>query len=312
MMKSMKHTLLLLLAAGLSTACTQDELSNGNEGAQPLVLRTDLRPLATRTTPNGEWKGGEKVSVQVENTTPYEYTAGTDGTLTSVAPYYWQGQASSIDIKAWSFGGGEYHDLADSWIVPADQSDEDKLASADVLYAQKSGMTYVESLQEEGALKFYHQNAKIVVNILNEGFITGFSDPKLTLNIVNVNNTGTFTFPTAENNFGSWTTNSSGAVSITAYSLPTSNTVNDKPAVASFEAIVLPQRLISITGDNLLEIEIANDSKFAYSIPSSGITWESGKVYTYNITLVGTGRVEVSNITVSPWTPQDGGSLTTE
>lgn len=42
------------------------------------------------------------------------------------------------------------------------------------------------------------------------------------------------------------------------------------------------------------------------------ITWEAGHSYTYEVTITRESGVWVNNVSVSPWTPQDGGSLETE
>ena len=95
------YIFVFLSAMGLVTACTQDGMTDNTplpEGSCPLGLNVSIADngVATRATPDGNWKGDgtESVTVGVSfdpltKPTPYRYTViDADGSMTSENPYY--------------------------------------------------------------------------------------------------------------------------------------------------------------------------------------------------------------------------------
>ena len=117
----------LLLAAGLLTACTQDDLSSpigGVEGALPegkyplqivsitLTAEVDGQPWTrvgeSEDRQSSHWNNGDKIRVQIANGTPGTYTY-QDGSLTVAdgdAPAYWASKADGQSIRAWHTSSG--------------------------------------------------------------------------------------------------------------------------------------------------------------------------------------------------------------
>ena len=107
-MSDMKHNLLFLCVAALAvTACTKDELADGDrlpEGQYPLEIARitlgveggEAQPWgapATRVSENGDGTGsvfdaGDRFAVQIDGEEGI-YIVQDDGTATSDAPLYW-------------------------------------------------------------------------------------------------------------------------------------------------------------------------------------------------------------------------------
>lgn len=301
-----------ITALCLTVACSQDELPGNtpSDELQPLVLQTNLQP-ATRGTVNNQWDDGEQVCVSVtetlvvpSTTSTYTYTADASGNLASNTPYYWRKtQGWELLVCAWY-----PTDLTDGSTrnLPTDQSSEENFQRADALYAPQRTFTY--SKNGPYRLDFYHQNVKLVVNVLNRGMAAGYQGD-VSLRIGSISNEGYYSqSEPATNPYGSWQS-ITGSENITPYRLSEPNVVDGTQTVASFEAIVLPQ---TVNANNILFSFTLNGKIYTYKVPSGGITWSIGQKYIYDVTIAGQGDVTVSNITVSPWTEQDGGNLETE
>ena len=97
----MKYTLPLLLWAALFTSHSL------------LELTASMAEPNTRATPDGTWKGGEKVAVLATNHNgggaAYTYTASTTYELTPediTKAHYWATGETSKDVCAFYFGDG--------------------------------------------------------------------------------------------------------------------------------------------------------------------------------------------------------------
>lgn len=301
-----------IAALCLTVACSQDELPGNtpSDELRPLVLQTNLQP-ATRGTVNNQWDDGEQVCVSVteilvvpSTTSTYTYTADASGNLASNTPYYWRKtQGWELLVCAWY-----PTDLTDGSTrnLPTNQSSEEDFQRADALYAPQQTFTYSKNGQYR--LNFYHQNVKLVVNVLNRGMAAGYQGD-VSLRIGSISNEGYYSQSEPANDpYGSWQS-VTGSENITPYRLSEPNVVDGTQTVASFEAIVLPQ---TVNANSTLFTFTLNGKDYTYKVPSGGITWSIGQKYIYDVTIAGQGDVTVSNITVSPWTEQDGGSLETE
>ena len=271
-MSKMKLTLGYMAALLLFTACTQDEAGTLPDGTQPLKLTAAIGgEVATRTTADGTWEEEDAITLSIDaNTYTYQYE-GTD--WTSSAPYFWQEGDAVIFVSAYSFGGKASGDYA----VQADQQTGDGYQSSDLLYAPEVEVTY----GEEAELTFYHQTAKVVVNIKKEGIMA--ENPAHDVAIQGVLS-GTFTAPTDEETYGTWT-NLTESSSITPQSITPANS----EYAASYQALLIPQTI----GDAFISITI-DDKTYRYT-PETGTTLQPGHVYTYNITVFSYGLdVQVS------------------
>lgn len=169
--------MILLLLAGILSACSHDDLTETRpaENGEPLVLTAVMADATTgtRATPDNSWEGTETVIVEViDNYDNYDdttnpdwtqakrgiYTAGTDGKLTFVSGTQstWLSDDETKLVRAWHYGDNSTT-FSSSWSVQTNQTD-DNYAKSDLLFAQAT----VVSGGEEIALKFYHQVAKVV------------------------------------------------------------------------------------------------------------------------------------------------------
>lgn len=315
--------MILLLLAGILSACSHDDLTETRpaENSEPLVLTAVMADATTdtRATPDNSWEGTETVIVEVidnydDTTTPDWtqakkgiYTAGTDGklTFTSGEQSSWLSDNETKLVRAWHYGdNSEEH--PDSWSVQRNQGTDDNYANSDLLFAQATTV----SGRQEIALKFYHQVAKVVVHVRNVGPVYGSDDVSVTIGYMNnIVMDGTVSTDDMDGNYFNWTQGNTMGT-ITAYSLGPQPLASDgdETSLASFAALVIPQTVES--NYRYLVIKNGNASYFCYS--STEITWSAGHSYTYEVTITRENGVTVNNVIVSPWTPQDGGSLETE
>ena len=314
--------MILLLLAGILSACSHDDLTETRPAGngEPLVLTAVMADATTgtRATPDNSWEGTETVIVEVidnydDTTTPDWtqakrgiYTAGTDGKLTFVSGTQstWLSDDETKLVRAWHYGDdSKVH--PDSWSVQRNQGTDDNYAKSDLLFAQTTVIG-----RREIALQFYHQVAKVVVHVRNVGPVYGSDDVSVTIGYMNnIVMDGTVSTDNISENYLNWTPGSTMGT-ITAYSLGPKPLASDEneTSLASFAALVIPQTVESL----FPYLDIKNGLRSYPCYSSTEITWEAGHSYTYEVTIMEESGVWVNNVSVSPWTPQDGGSLETE
>ena len=114
--------MILLLLAGILSACSHDDLTETRPAGngEPLVLTAVMADATTgtRATPDNSWEGTETVIVEVidnyDNTTTPDwtqakrgiYTASTDGklTFTSGEQSSWLSDNETKLVRAWHYG----------------------------------------------------------------------------------------------------------------------------------------------------------------------------------------------------------------
>ena len=314
--------MILLLLAGILSACSHDDLTETRpEGnGEPLVLTAVMADATTgtRATPDNSWEGTETVIVEVidnyDNTTTPDwtqakrgiYTASTDGklTFTSGEQSSWLSDNETKLVRAWHYGdNSEEH--PDSWSVQRNQGTGDNYANSDLLFAQET-----VSGRQEIALKFYHQVAKVVVHVRNVGPVYGSDDVSVTIGYMNnIVMDGTVSTDDMDGNYFNWTQGNTMGT-ITAYSLGPQPLASDEneTSLASFAALVIPQTY----NESLLPyLDIKNGLRSYPCYSSTEITWEAGHSYTYEVTIMEESRVLVENITVSDWGNGGNYDLTT-
>lgn len=143
--------MILLLLAGILSACSHDDLTETRpaENGEPLVLTAVMADATTgtRATPDNSWEGTETVIVEVidnyDNTTTPDwtqakrgiYTASTDGklTFTSGEQSSWLSDNETKLVRAWHYGNNS-EERSDSWSVQTNQTG-DNYAKSDLLFA---------------------------------------------------------------------------------------------------------------------------------------------------------------------------------
>ena len=314
--------MILLLLAGILSACSHDDLTETRPAGngEPLVLTAVMADATTgtRATPDNSWEGTETVIVEVIDnyditTTPDWtqakrgiYTAGTDDklTFTSGEQSSWLSDNETKLVRAWHYGdNSEEH--PDSWSVQRNQGTGDNYANSDLLFAQET-----VSGRQEIALKFYHQVAKVVVHVRNVGPVYGSDDVSVTIGdfTYQVVMDGTVSTDDMDGNYFNWTQGNTMGT-ITAYSLGPQPLASDEneTSLVSFAALVIPQTVESL----FPYLVIKNGIRSYPCYSSTEITWESGHSYTYEVTITRENRVTVNNITVSDWGNGGNYDLTT-
>lgn len=276
-------TLALLLAA---TACTQDDVGTLPDGMQPLMLTAAIEGNAeTRATVDNRWNGNETIALQVTDgngTEWYDYTVDDKGNLSG--DYYWT-NPSSITVQ------GLYPNIMVknndwTWSVEEDQSSDEAYQSGDLLCSESKAVSFAQT----PALTFYHQTAKVVVNIKQEGLPTsiGATADNISLTIGEgdiLTMDGSFSLPTAADSddrwLGTWASGSTKG-SIKPHLATTTETDN----FATYEALVIPQDMAA--GTKLLIFTAEKDDTgygpFYYMLQND-TEWKAGYKYTYNVTI---------------------------
>ena len=310
--------MILLLLAGILSACSHDDLTETRpaENGEPLVLTATMADATTgtRATPDNSWEGTERFIVEVTDnygteaapikTAVYSIDNSSKLNFVSGEQSSWLSDNETKLVRAWHYGdNSEEH--PDSWSVQRNQGTDDNYANSDLLFAQGR-----VSGRQEIALKFYHQVAKVVVHVRNVGPVYGSDDVSVTIGYMNnIVINGTVSTDNISENYLNWTPGSTMGT-ITAYSLGPQPLASNgsETSLASFAALVIPQTV----KENECYLVINNRRMEYLCYASKDIVWSAGHSYTYEVTITKESGVWVDNIIVSPWTPQDGGELVTE
>ena len=129
-------------------------------------------------------------------------------------------------------------------------------------------------------LSFYHQTAKLVVNVKKEGYLYSGANGNISMTIgenSNIKLSGTFTAFNFGTTTGIWNSTSGIPGTITP-----DKAVNSGNYAATFEALVIPQ---TVNSGTLFQFYVGDVGPFRYTVPTGGITWETRREYTYNVTL---------------------------
>ena len=307
--------MILLLLAGILSACSHDDLTETRpaENGEPLVLTAVMvdATTGTRATPDNSWEGTERFIVEVTDnyrtdaaqikTAVYSIDDSDKLVYESGEQSSWLSDNETKLVRAWHYGNNSTT-LSSSWSVQTNQTD-DNYAKSDLLFAQTTVIG-----RQEIALKFYHQVAKVVVHIRNVGPVYGSDEVSVWIGNSTVAKDGTVSTDNISGNYLNWTPGSP-IWSITAYNLgqqPLASNENET-SLASFAALVIPQTVESYK--YYLAIYDGVVSYRCYS--STDITWEAGNSYTYDVTVIGENRVMIDNITVSDWGNGGNHELTT-
>lgn len=254
-------------------------------GKYPMTFTTWVNGLAaTRATTDNSWDGGEQVALQVDGEVKQYQISGTgaSATLTSSDPFYWTSTEETKTVKAWYYGDGYSAAELDSWKVEPDQSASDNSAykASDFLYAPAKNISFGS---DNKSLAFYHQTARVVINILKEEAATEASQIK-SVAFGEGNNLALsriYTAPMGKANFGTWDTTSGASMgTITPKEIGT-------PAggsyLKSYTALLIPQNM---QGKEFIAIKL-DDNQTYYYIPEGvdDAKFEAGKEYTYDVTV---------------------------
>lgn len=282
------HFALLLLLVLLSSSCTKHADLPDNDlpdGKYPMTFASSVEemPLA-QAQANDTWTEGDVVAMKVDEKVK-QYTAEANGTLSAGDPFYWKNSEETKTVTAWYCGDGSTaanEDNADqvpaSWTVKADQAINNGYKKSDFLYASKS-ISFID--RESTSLPFYHQTARVVINIKNAEAATVATDIASVV-IGDANNlalSGSYSPPGVGTTAGTWDI-STGT--------PAKGTIAPKDITSgtaylkSYAALVIPQ---DMKDKKFIAITLNDGITYYYTLTGSNATLESGKEYTYNVTV---------------------------
>ena len=327
---------MLLLAA----ACTPNDCDGSQgeplpEGKYPMTFTaTGLQatPQTRAATADGQWTTDDEVAIQVkgvkDGVKKYTPTSISNNAATATlqaatgeTPFYWE-STSDINVSGWYLGTGYSAtpptDASWSWSVQSNQNENEGYQKSDFLYAPAKSFAFKPQTGADNSLTFYHQTAKVIINIRQEGILT---DANMITSVIIGNNNnialkGTYTAPTGNGTAGTWNPATDGKGTITPKRLTNPNTgvsfeggSSTETALASYEALVIPQTVT--TGENFIGITV-DGITYYYKAETGKNELKAGYVHTYNITVKGEKlEVTVSNSSMS-WGTGTSGSGSVE
>lgn len=250
------------------------------------------------------WAG--KTSATPDYIKAWTLTAGSSNDFSGTSQYY-PTDGNSLDFYALhgNFKEATFTENTTAFpasaivhSVEADQSNTDmkNYAKSDLLYAIKKGVARSSSAVQ---LPFYHILSKVEVALKS-----GDGNPELTGATVTIVGTklkadftpdksATMTEQSARAGMIAITSGDNNATPITIRTVTTTNFDSN----ADYgEAVVLPKQTIA-KNTAFIQVTLANSAVFSYKIPDAGgLTLESGKKYTYKITVNQSGLTVTSKI----------------
>lgn len=315
-----RHLAVAVFACLMAASCSDvtDDSTALPPGTYPMTFTASVDGLsapnpASRATTDNTWAGGETVAIQTGGEVK-KYTAASGGRLTVAGgadPFYWQSNSETKKVTAWYYGTGYDATPPDgtTWAVQSDQSKTEAGNTAgnyrrsDFLYAPATDIPF--SGRNSASLSFYHQTARVVVNIVNAEAATDASAIR-SVTIGHAGNlalSGSYTPPTgAGATAGTWNTSSGSPTmgTIIPRKLTAPGTLTGGgTALASYAALVIPQQM---KGKKFIAVTLANGNTYYYTPTQDGdADLQSGRQHTYDIT-VKHGYLEVSaNTGGSAW-----------
>ena len=292
-MYRMKHTLILVAAALVLAACSQDEPTGDSlpVGEYPLLINAaGLQVIATpqtRGTYDGNWDEVETVAVKVDGQVKsYKVKAetGSGSAYLSPAepldtgvkdlPFWWTSTTQTKNITAWCPYSETEPIWGGSWSVKPNQS-EGIPAEADILYA-----TRTITFGNEVFLQFGHLMAKVVINILASDYLEDYSKEDISVTMNNMECSGNF----ENDGYGGLSLIGNGTSSETI--IPHPCDVTESNHFASYEALIIPQHLILM--EKYIEVKVGS-AVYRWDLSIPDLRFYSGSHYTYDITIKAAG-----------------------
>jgi|WetSurMetagenome_2_1015567.scaffolds.fasta_scaffold02937_5 hypothetical protein len=229
------------------------------EPAKGITL--NVSKMTRTSTADGYWPNGASIAVQQCGTTK-QYTVDGSGNITSSSPFYWANK-NDVSVTSWYPYSTS---LPTTWSVNSDQSTESNYNSSDLLYS-----TSTLSYDGSKTLKFNHETAKVVINIIKaNGLMTSSDISSITIgtSITPIILSGTVS------SYGSIT-----ASTTTGYITPYQTT--SSTYTTTYSALVIPQ---DMNGKQFITIKTANGTTYYYK-PSISTILAGGCEYDYNISV---------------------------
>lgn len=271
------------------TACTQDELADGNrlpEGEYPVVIRAtglsvEATPQAapsTRATVDGDWQGVQTVALSVGGTVKeYDVTASdADGyktaTLSSDTDPFWWTSREDITVSAWWPYNATDMGTMPAVVVAADQSTQTAFQGSDFISAKAQTVQF-----DNPTLEFSHRTARITVHLKPGAGIPSVSGADVYVTGLGKDNGNPATIRTYE------------------------------AGGDTYEALTAPQTVKANTP--FIQVDLGGGTY--YFRPHSDVVLEAGNRYTYTVSVNATG-LTLEGCTIGGWTDGGGESGTAE
>lgn len=234
---------------------------------------------------------------------PLQYDVEDDGSLTTTNPQYFPQNGNGVNIFAvypYEVGQNvEVTETAAPFSVQSDQSSKDNYKASDLMVGEPTSKPVYRTTSNV-TLQFKHCLSKININIkvgdgvdandLNDAIVT----------IYTRTNEATFDVQS-----GVITAVNSQAQASTPF-VRAGNLTASGNGFEGMSAIIIPQDISA--GSQFITIDTNNQTTYRYSLPTAVnlISFESGKAYTYNLTVRKSG-LTLDSTTITDW--DDGGSV---
>ena len=305
-------------ATMILAGCSNDENEVADNWNGEIRLTSGVTVQTRSNTQATQIQEGETVYVwadKASSTADYikawKLTAGSSNDFTRTSQYY-PTDGSNLDFyalhgnfasNAFTENTTEFPATAIVHSVEADQSGTEAYTKSDLLYAVQKNVPRSSNAVE---LSFYHMLSKVEVALKS-----GNGKPNLTGAAVTIVGTklkadftpdksATMTDQSARAGMITIPGDNNDAAPIKIRTVTTDNLDTNSEYG---EAVVLPKQTIS-QNTPFIQVTLANKAVFSYKIPDAGgLTLESGKKYTYKITVNQTGLTVTSKI--ENWTSEE-------
>ena len=307
-MYRMKHILILVAAALVLAACSQDEPTGDSllKGKYPLELTAaNLHEAVatpamtgTRSTVDGNWEDALSVAVQVggENGPVKEYKVASTSdngakltcpTLTEAdTQFWWTSSNESKTVMAWY----PYSEtVPEDWSVSLTQTEE-TLRDEDLMITDGQVTVSLNNPQ----ITFSHLLTKVEINLMQSEYLQNASE--VSVSLPGMYGTGTLYDVSTLRPSITAKVGENPDKEITPYKLPSAN----DGCYASYQALVIPD---GVHGNKVINV-VMDGVTYKSSIWA---TYYPRYRYTYNITVQEEG-LEVSVAQSTTWTDGNGGS----
>ena len=276
----------LALLSGCNSEDKQQTQAQETDGRVPILLSAGVGDdtRAGQGIQNTQFKKGQTMDVQItsrDNMTGYDMlsyfasdNAGTLQPTKGVYPYY-PTNGAHVDIRAIYPTG--YMNGNNFSVTKLNQTGQEAYMASDLMFAK---LEDVEKTTTSVPLVFHHLMSKICVNLTGEG---GVVLTNSTVKLLNVKTETTYNAQTGVVNVDDAKDSSESDI------LMTNN------GAQGCAAIIVPQTKHS---GYLLEIVLQNNDVLHYKTVQD-IIFESGKVYTFNVTVI-ESNISVET-TVAAW-----------
>lgn len=319
----MKTRLLMSISAAMLTlaGCTNEDQVEAVDNWNGEIRLTSGVTTQTRANTQATqilesetvYAWADKASSTPDYIKAWTLTAGNSNNFTGNSQYY-PTDGSNLDFYALhgNFKAATFEEnttvfpsTAIVHSVEADQSNVDmkNYAKSDLLYAVQKNVTRSKDAVQ---LPFYHMLSKVEVALKS-----GDGNPNLEGAVVTIvgtqlkadftpNKSADMTDQSARAGMIAINGSNNNAAPIT---IRTVTTTDFSGNTEYGEAVVLPKQTIS-QNTAFIQVKLANNAVFSYKIPDAGgLTLESGKKYTYKITVNQSGLTVTSKI--EDWTSEE-------